>query len=149
MPSIRDLKGNIIEPESPGLSPMRAPAQAAPDPPVVLPAAARDAIKKIHERHEAEGPREARSASSEEPSPAVTLVARTAAPLTLAAPLPEDFEAGLKALEASVALLYEQARLCMDASVMMQGQMEALRARAHADAAKLARVNAALRALEG
>ena len=148
MPAIRDLKGRLIEEEAPALSPMRSTPVPA-EPPAVLPPAARDAIKQIQARHEAEGPREARSANSEEPSPAVTLVARTAAPLTLAPPLPEDFEAGLKTLEASVAILYEHARMCMDAAVMMQGQMEALRARAHVDAAKLARVNAALKALEG
>lgn len=147
MPGFRELK-DIKEPEVPASQVVR-PKPAPVEPPAPLSAAAVDARKRIEERHAAAGPREAQSASSAEASPVVTLTAQTAKPLTLPAPLPEDFEAGLKALEGSVAMMHEQARSLMEAAVMTQVQLDALRLRAEADAGKLAKVNAALKALAG
>lgn len=146
MPSFRDLKGRPVE----EVTVSRPRGGSPPAPPedtgrVVLPQAAKDAIRRISER-----PREQRSGSNPSPETAKPLEFSPpgqATPERVAVPLPDDFEAGLRALEGSLAIIVEQARSLVDAVNLAQGQMTALRQRAEQDAGRLAKLNAALKTL--
>jgi len=138
VPSIRDLKGHAVD-EIVASAPRGG--SPVPEPPVTLPPAAREALKRILDR-----PREGRE-SELDPAQPVTLTARTAQPLTLASPLPEDFDAGLRSLESALSVIEEQARLLAEAVDFARGQMAGLRARAEQDASRLAKLSVALKAL--
>lgn len=150
MPGIRDLKGHPVE-DALVSTDMRVGGVVAPAPPVVLPQAAKDAIARIRDRPRRERTDSERLAGS---MVSVDLADHGGGPATTAwtppagsVPLPPDFEAGVQALEGAVGMVLEYARLCTEAATVMHNQMQALRARALRDAEKLAKVDAALKAL--
>ncbi len=64
-------------------------------------------------------------------------------------PLPEDFESGLKEFEVTIAALVDKAIGIQALATQALQQAEGLRARAQKDAGKLAKLNDALKALQG
>jgi hypothetical protein len=144
MPSFRDLKGreleDIVDSRGPSLGPPEDPGQAMAERESVKAAMEKAGVTNRPRRRD----REPHEGPIQDDLPEI--VARVLKPTV---PLPHDFEQGVVALEQMLDRVDTMAADLRDAVGEAVRQLGALRARAEQDADRLAKVDAALRVLQG
>ena len=142
-PSFRDLKGREVEEvvDSRAVTPTATSVPSPADTSEV-----RAAVSKLLQtKRSRAGDPYPDDPDRDHPLPDLQAVDRRMAGVTL----PADVETALDALEAHLAVVQEHARVLIDAVAETQQAAEAIRARAQADVEKLAKVDAALKVLQG